>query len=227
LEDFDAGEFFIMPYLKRERINRLNTVVVSHSDNDHIGGIPSILRNLPVDRVFDNGLFNESSICSTYQVIIESFGIDYQVAQAGYQLTELENCGIYFLHPGKAFVSQFKDDINNCSVVVKIIYGDRSFLFTGDIGSEAENVMLSYGELLKADVLKVAHHGSRTSSTEEWLKFVQPEFAVISVGKNNRFNFPAPSVLKRFDQVGIKTIRTDLNGAVVFRTDGKQLEMIR
>jgi len=227
LEDFDAGEFFILPYLKRERINRLNTVVVSHADNDHIGGIPSILRSLPVDKVFDNGLFNESGICSTYQVIIDSFKIDYQVAQAGYRLTSYENCGVYFLHPGKVFASQFKADINNCSVVAKIVYGNRSFLFPGDIGSEAEKILLCYGELLKADVLKVAHHGSRTSSSEAWLKLVQPEFAVISVGRNNKFNFPAPSVLKRFQQLGIKTIQTDVNGAVIFRTDGTRLERIR
>jgi competence protein ComEC len=227
LEDFDAGEFFILPYLKREGITQLNTVILTHADNDHIGGMPSILRNARVDRVFDSGLFHESSICSTYQIIIDSLQTQYRLAESGYRFKDFENYGVYILHPGKVFINQFKDDINNCSVVIKIVYGNRSFLFTGDIKKAAETTLLKYGELLKADVLKVAHHGSRTSSLMEWLKLVHPEFAVISVGRNNQFNFPSPSVLKRLNQLGIKTIRTDLNGAVVFRTDGNRLERIR
>ncbi len=227
LEDFDAGEFFILPYLKREGITQLTTVILTHADNDHIGGMPSILRNARVDRVFDSGLFHESSICSTYQIIIDSLQTQYRLAESGYRFKDFENYGVYILHPGKVFINQFKDDINNCSVVVKIVYGNRSFLFTGDIKQAAETTLLKYGELLKADVLKVAHHGSRTSSLMEWLKLVHPEFAVISVGRNNQFNFPSPSVLKRLNQLGIKTIRTDLNGAVVFRTDGNRLERIR
>jgi competence protein ComEC len=172
-------------------------------------------------------LYQQSSICSTYQVLIDSLGIDHCIEYAGYRLKDFENYGVYILHPGNTYANQNKDDINNCSVVVKIIYGDCSVLFAGDIGIAAEQVLLNYGELLKADVLKVAHHGSRTSSSEEWLKVVQPEFGIISVGKNNRFNFPAPSVLKRFQQLGITTIRTDVNGAVIFRTDGIRLERIR
>lgn len=227
LEDFDAGEFFILPYFQREGITRLNTVILTHADNDHIGGMPSILRNVRVDRVVDSGLFHESSICSTYQVIIDSLQVQYQRAESGRRLKDFENCGVYILHPGKAFISQFKDDINNCSVVAKIVYGNSSFLFAGDIEQAAETTLLKYEELLQADVLKVAHHGSRTSSTMEWLKLVRPEFAIISVGKNNQFKFPSPSVLQRLNQLGIKTIRTDLNGAVVFRTDGNRLERIR
>jgi len=227
LEDFDAGEFFILPFLKREGIQRLNTVILSHADNDHIGGMASIFRNIKVDKVYDSGLYQESSICSTYQYLLDSLQIQHEMIQAGNRLEGLKNFGVYVLHPGKVFKDQFKDDINNCSVVVKIVYGSSSFLFPGDIEDLAESVLLKYRELLRADVLKVAHHGSSTSSTMEWLKLVQPQFAVISAGRNNRFNFPDSRVLNRLNQLGIITIRTDLNGAVVFRTDGNKLERMR
>ncbi len=226
-EDFDSGEAVIIPYLKRQRINRLEAVIVSHADNDHIGGIPSVLRNVRVNRIFDNGLLSQSAICSTYQTIIDRAGIERQVARAGQSLFGSNSAAVYFLHPCERWVNLWSQDINNCSIVTKVAYGHRSFLFTGDIGHEAERVLLHYGQLLKADVLKVAHHGSRTSSSLAWLRLVQPEFAVISVGKNNKFKFPAPSVLRRFEQFGVKTIRTDFNGAVVFRTDGVRLERVR
>ena len=227
LENFDAGKFFILPYLKRERINRLNTVVLSHADNDHIGGMPAIFRNIQVDKIYDNGLFHESSICSTYHFVIDSLNIQHQTTIAGNRLNEFENYGVYILHPGKNFKTNFNQDINNCSVVIKIIYGEKSFLFAGDIEKEAEMTLLNYSALLQADVLKIPHHGSRTSSNLEWLKLVKPEYAVISVGKNNRFNLPSPAVLIRLKRLGIKTARTDLNGAVIFRTDGISLERIR
>ncbi|MDZ7375370.1 MAG: DNA internalization-related competence protein ComEC/Rec2 [candidate division KSB1 bacterium] len=226
-EEFDSGESIIVPYLKRHRINRLDAVVVSHADNDHIGGVASVLQAISVNQVFDNGLLNASAICSTYQEIIKKQGREHQVARAGQVLPGFENCVISFLHPTERWVRCWRDDINNCSVVAKITYGQKSFIFPGDIGHDAEAWLIHYGPLLKADVLKIAHHGSRTSSSAAWLRMVQPEYAVISVGKNNKFKFPAPSILRRLDQFGIKTVRTDVNGAVVFRTDGMSLERVR
>jgi len=227
LENFDAGSFFIVPYFKREWIRHLDGVILSHSDNDHVGGMPSIFRKIPVEAVFDNGLYQSSSVCSTYQFLIDSLQIQHQIVEAGEQLKNFENYGLYIIHPCKSFMKKFDQDVNNCSIVVKIVFGKISFLFPGDIEQEAEEILLNYGNLLRSDVLKIAHHGSQTSSTSAWLDQVQPQFAVISVGKNNRFNFPAPSVLKRLNQLGIQIIRTDLNGAAVFRTDGNVLERIR
>ena len=226
-ENFDSGRYTILPYLRRERIHRLNAVVLSHADDDHIGGMPSIFRGIPVTKIYDSGLFHESEICSSYHAVIDSLKTPRQEISAGERLPEFDNYGVFVLHPGKSFKKNFKHDINNCSVVVKIIYGERSFLFPGDIESEAEAVLINYGSLLKADVLKTPHHGSRTSTTLKWLNCVRPEYAVISVGRNNRFNLPAPSVLRRLQQNGIKILRTDLTGAVIFRTDGKRLERIR
>ncbi len=226
-EELDAGARFIVPYLKRERIHRLDAVVLSHSDNDHIGGMASILRKVTVGRVIDNGQFQASSICSTYQFVIDSLHLPQQRGFAFQRLPGFEDRGIFIVHPTQHFMAKYPDDINNNSIVLKIVYGQRSFLFCGDIGEPAETVLLNYGSALRADVLKVPHHGSRTSSSLAWLQLVRPEHAVISLARDNKFNFPSPTVLKRLQGLGTQIARTDEKGAVIFRTDGVRLERIR
>lgn len=226
-EEMDAGARFIVPYLKRERIHRLDAVVLSHSDNDHIGGMASVLRNIRVGQVIDNGQFQASSICSTYQFVIDSLHLCRQRGHAFQRLPGFEDRGVFILHPSQRFMAKYPDDINNNSIVLKIVYGQRSFLFAGDIGELAESHLLVYGHALHADVLKVPHHGSRTSSSLAWLHRIQPEYAVISLGRDNKFNFPSSTVLKRLRDLGVHISRTDDRGAVMFRTDGVRLERIR
>ncbi len=227
LVGFDAGKYFLVPYFKRNGIDRINTVILSHADNDHIGGMPSIFRNVKVDQLFDTGLYHSSQVCSTYKFLIDSLQMNYQIVNQADRLENFENCGIYLLHPSKEFLKKFNSDLNNSSVIVKIVYGKINFLFTGDIEKEAEEVLVNYGNLLKADVLKIPHHGSKTSSTLQLLKLVQPKYAVISLGKNNKFKFPSPSLIQRLSDLNIPFIRTDKNGAVIFRTDGEKLERLR
>lgn len=226
-EELDAGARFIVPYLERERIHRLDAVVLSHSDNDHIGGMASVLRRVRVGQVIDNGQFQASSICSTYQSIIDSLNLPQRRGYAFQRLPGFEDCGVFILHPTPRFMATHPDDINNNSIVLKIVYGQRSFLFCGDIGELAESVLVTYGSALWADVLKVPHHGSRTSSSRPWLQLIRPKYAVISLGRDNKFNFPSPTVVKRLQDLGAQIARTDENGAVIFRTDGVRLERIR
>ncbi|MFZ5517706.1 MAG: DNA internalization-related competence protein ComEC/Rec2 [Candidatus Zhuqueibacterota bacterium] len=227
LQDFDAGRYFLVPYFKREGIRRLSTVVLSHADNDHIGGMPSVLRSVRVERVVDTGLFHNSKICSVYTHVIDSLNIDYCIADVGVRIDVSKEYGVHILHPGKRQREILDRDINNNSVVLKICYGDVSFLFAGDIEREAEQLLVDYGEALHATVLKIAHHGSNTSSTREFLNLVKPEFAVISLGKNNKFNFPSDEVLERLNSMYINILRTDENGAIIFRTDGSRLIRVR
>ena len=227
LHNFDAGSFFLIPYFKREGINRLNTVVLSHADNDHIGGMPTVLRSLQVERIIDTGLFHDSRICSVYSYVVDSLKSDYSIAEAGVEIGNSDDYGVFILHPGLRQRDYLNDDINNNSVVLKICYGDVSFLFTGDVENEAEELLLNYGNLLQSSVLKVAHHGSKTSSISDFLKLVNPEYAVISLGKNNKFKFPSALVLDRLNKLNVNILRTDENGAIIFKTDGKRLTRVR
>jgi competence protein ComEC len=223
LEGFDAAKFFLLPYFKRNSFDRLSSVVLSHADNDHIGGMPSIFRNIKVNHLFDTGLYHQSAVCSTYQHLVDSLNLTQHCINRPGRMDNSEDYGVFLIHPATEFWKKYRTDVNNSSLVVKIVFGKRSFLFLGDVEKEAEDVLINYADLLNADVLKIPHHGSETSSTEALLKIVQPKFAIISVGKNNKFKFPSSTVIRRLDDLNIPVIRTDENGAVVFKTDGDKL----
>jgi beta-lactamase superfamily II metal-dependent hydrolase len=127
---------------------------------------------------------------------------------------------IDILYPFESLAGEkTESSVNNTSIVAKLIYGKDLFLFTGDISSKAETQLTNSAELVKADVLKVAHHGSKYSSSEEFLENVRPEYAVISVGKNT-YGHPAPEVLQRLKKYDIKILRTDQNGDIKFISNG-------
>jgi len=221
---FNAGQRHIFPYLKRHHIKEVETILLSHPDTDHLGGIPYLLNRIPVNRVIDNGTKRNSWVFERYLTLIDSLNIFHDTVFAGERIDSATNVGMFVLHP---IAQEIHGDINNLSLVVKIIYGEISFLFTGDIEHPVEQRLLRYGNLLKSNVLKVPHHGSNSSSTLNFLKLVNPKYAIISVGEFNKFNHPSPKVLDRLRSLQIQTIRTDVNGAAIFRTDGKKLERLR
>ena len=227
VSDFDVGKYVLVPYFKRFGIHQINTIILSHADNDHIGGMPAILRHIKADHLYDAGLYHQTRICSTYQFLIDSLKLNYHQVGDCFRMKEFQTAGCFLLHPTDDFLNNYTKDINDNSLVLKIVYGDTEFLFTGDIEKQAEEYLTRYGRLLEADVLKIAHHGSKTSSTEKFLKHVNPAYAVISVGRNNRFNFPDSTILYRLRKNQITVLRTDLNGAIIFRTDGNSLTRIR
>jgi competence protein ComEC len=218
-----VGKSIIVPFLRKKGINELDLVILTHPHDDHVAGLPYVLEKIKVDMVLDIGQPHTSRGCYRFLKLIERKKIPYKLARAG-QVIDL-GAGIkgYILHPSEPLISGTVSDLNNNSVVIKLEYGKTSFLFMGDAAFEGEDRILSKGYSLISDVLKVGHHGSMTSTSVKLLESVMPKYAVISVGAKNKFGHPSPETLRRLENYGAKVLRTDLGGAVIFRSDGRNL----
>ena len=225
----DAGEKTVVPYLRKRGIGYLDAVVVSHPDGDHLGGIPFVLRNIEVGRVIDADQAASSELYRDYAGILQSK--KHSIARRGQRILQMSNLRLYILHPTEDFVDADSSDgfegANNSSVVFKLLYGKKSFLFVGDAEIPVEKDLIhQYGDFLQSDILKVGHHGSRTSSSEEFLTVLKPQIAVVSVGKFNKFRHPSKSVLQRLKDHAIEIHRTDEEGAIWFESDGMSLRRV-
>ncbi len=228
---FDSGERTIAPYLRRNSINKIDLLIITHLHDDHIGGVNYILRNFEVGKILESSQLANSEITSRMNELISEKHIDRVTIRSGMFTDDIPNLRMYFLFPSDEFMttanSKGRDNLNNGSVTFLLHYRSLKMLFTGDIEKEAEELICkTYSQFLKSNVLKVAHHGSRTSSTPEFINFVKPEFAVISCGAKNKFKHPSPEVLKRFEQLNTALFRTDLDRAVIFESDGSKFERI-
>jgi competence protein ComEC len=226
---FDAGERFVNPVLKYYGISRINYLIGSHPHSDHIGGFEYILANYTVDTLVINEFKAKSKIYKRILNTAKDNKVFIKYADEGDIIIPDKRMRIYVLHPDTTFErndSHAGHTINNSSLVFKILHGKNSFLFTGDAEFESERDMLNYGSFLDSDILKVGHHGSKTSSGDRFIDQVKPEIAVISVGRKNKFKHPAPLTLAKFKNRGIKFYRTDQVGTLVFESDGQKLERI-
>ena len=226
----DAGDRFKDPvaklrsYLESQDVGTIHLLVATHPHADHIGGMSMVLQEFTVLLVADSGYEATSALWRDYKEFLMTTPIPVIFPRRG-DVIQLGNLELYVLHPSDP-VDRYANT-NNSSVVIRLEYGDVSFLFTGDVEAEGESEMLSElgnsaSELLDVDILKVAHHGSRTSSSEAFLSVVTPEVAVISVGEGNRYGLPDEEVLHALAEVGAEVYRTDYDGTVVIWTDGSE-----
>ena len=219
--NFDVGGKIVIPYLRRKGINKINLLILTHPHLDHLEGLLPILREFKVDMVLDSRLICDISEYREFISTIKEKNIPYYQANAGDNFVFSKNMEMLLLNPIYASNIYNESDFNNASIVVKLFYKNSKFLFTGDIEEIAEKRMLVWQNNLKSDILKVAHHGSSSSSSLEFLNEVDPIIAVISVGKNN-FGHPSPKIIERLEDKNIKVYRTDENGTIIIRTDGKK-----
>ena len=211
-----------MPFWDRT----IDLVVLTHPQADHISGLVEVLKRYRVGQVLYPDLDCESPICDQWHKLIQEKGVRYTIAQAGQQIDLGEGVVIEVLNPRLPLLSNTQSDINNNAVVLRVSLGDVSFLLTSDIMWEAELELVTRRAGLNSTVLKVAHHGSDTSTTAEFLAVVDCQLAVISVGKDNLFGHPSATVTGRLtEKLGRENIylTTDEHGTVEFITNGERL----
>ena len=208
-------------WLEKKGITRFDIVMATHPHSDHIGGLTRVLKEYPVGIVIDHGYSHTSFLYERFWKIIKAGKIAVLQPSAGEEIILSEDAKLIFLSPpeDKDFGS-----LNENSLVVKFVYRNVSFLFMADAGVPAEKRLLQdMAQYLQSDVLKVGHHGSRTSSSEEFIAKVSPSISIISCGRNNIHGLPDEDVLQTLEKSGSKIFRTDENGTITISTDGENL----
>ena len=200
----------------------LDLVVLTHPDGDHITGLIPLLARYRVGQVLDVPQSDTSSWAKSWLASLKQAGVKRTHALRGMRLP-VGRLLVTVLNPGATPLTGTNSDDNNNAIVLRLDYGETSFLLTGDAEVEAEEAMLAAGLPLRADVLKIGHHGSNGSSSAAFLAAVQPQLAVIQVGADNSFGHPHPAVLERL--TGIEVLRTDQNGRIEVVSDGKQVKV--
>ena len=215
---FDVGEKTLLPYLLDRKITVLDYVVISHFDTDHCGGILYLMEHTKVKNIIISKQGKESSNYNKFKNIVLDKGISVIFVKKGDKIKIDNETYMDVLFPSNNFISD--NILNNNSIVTKVCYNNFSVLFTGDVEEIAENeICREYytTDKLKANILKVAHHGSKTSSTAEFIKMVKPQIALIGVGEKNRFGHPNDGVIQRLKNINTKIYRTDKMGEIVIQ----------
>ncbi len=219
----DGGERgnTVLNYLEEQGVDELHLVIGTHPHSDHIGGLINVLEAIPVKEVMDSGAIHTTKTFEDYLRVIDKKEIKYTEGRAGTARHLGSGVSIQILHPSTVSSS----NIHDSSIVAKLTFGKISFLFMGNAEEASEDRILSRGYNLQNTILKVGNHGSSTSTTDSFLKAVNPEVAVIIVEENNEFGFPHHETLVKLAEAGVDIYMTNVHGTIVVTTDGQTYDI--
>ncbi len=202
----------------------LDLVVLTHPHDDHVAGLVEILRRYKVKKVLLTGVLHTAPDYLAFLDEIEKQNIKIEIANSQRDIVLGDDLVLKILYPWSDLQEQKFENLNNTSIVAKLVYKNNSFLFTGDAEKEVEDELIQSDMDLSAQVLKVGHHGSKTSSSQEFLDKVNPQFAIISVGQDNKFGHPDLRTINTLGKSKIEILQTDLLGTIKFIADGENLQ---
>ena len=223
---YDAGARVILPFMRAKGYRRVDTIIVTHPDLDHYGGLRAVVESVEVGEVLSSGVGSDSGSYRAWREAVDRQGIPYRAVAKGDTLSALGGVRGLVLHPDPLFLSgTAKPNSNEVSVVLRLSFDAFSMLLTGDIEENGEAATVRRPSMLKSTVLKSPHHGSRSSSGTAFLNAVDPEAVAVSAGRFNNFGHPSPEVIERYRRRGAEVFRTDEGGAVMIRSNGRSWDM--
>lgn len=208
-----------LPFYDKE----IDLVILTHPHADHLSGLIEVLKRYKVKKILSTGIVHTIPEYMEWLEEVKRQGVTMEIAQARQIINFDENVKLEVLYPLEDLTGERVENLNNTSIVSKLTFGKTSFLFTGDAEVEVEEKLISSGVDLTADVLKVAHHGSKNATSQEFLDKVEPQIAIIMVGAKNKFGHPSQRVINRLEKMGTQILRTDKNGDIKIFSDGEKL----
>lgn len=215
-----------MPFWDRT----IDLIILSHPEHDHLAGLLPVLERYKIDYILWTGIVRDTNEYREWEKLIQEERAEIKITKASQKIKLTENIHLNILHPFENLESQEIKNSNNTSIISYLVSAPPeagkskgTFLFTGDVYKSVEKELIKRNTDLTVDILKVGHHGSKTSSAKEFIEQISPEIAVISAGKDNRYGHPHQEVLERLENYGIRILRTDLEGDIKFISDGTDL----
>lgn len=215
----NADSDLVVNYIKENNIKSLKYVIGTHPHEDHIGGLDKVIDNFNIGTLY---MPKVTATTKTFKDVVasaKSKKLNFTVPRVGEKFTLGDSTCTIFAPNSESY-----EDMNDCSIVIKLEYGDTSFLFTGDAEEASEKEMINKEFNLKSTVLKLGHHGSHTSTSEEFLNKVNPTYGVITVGQDNDYGHPRQNVMDRLKNKGIKVYRTDEQGTIIATSNGAEVK---
>lgn len=214
---WNSVEDKVIGYLRNNNVDTIDALISTHAHADHIGSLEAVINNFKVEQIYDSGKIHTSKTYENYLLAVDQNNIPFNTPRRG-DVLSIDDLEFKVLHPTNPVE---KYNLNSSSIVLHLNYGEISFLFTGDIEKEVERDILASNLEIQSTILKAPHHGSKTSSSENFIAEVSPEVAVITVGEDNKYDHPSPETINLFQKRNINIYRTDMNQDIVIISDGK------